>query len=98
MSRTKRTFDELGLPHKSRYMEAVLKFIDAYWAEHHEPPATRDVMKAVGMNSTSHIGWVMKQIPDVMLTDKGCAVPKWVQEAIDEAWRKRNEKETAVPG
>lgn len=64
---------------------AILEFIDRYWRANHCPPTIREIGAGVGINSTSHVLFLLRGLAaegKMKGTPRG-PVPVWVVEAIN---------------
>lgn len=56
--------------------------IDEYWRAHAEPPSLSEIGNLVGIESKSHVHYVVRQIPGVRISRHGKVIPAWVDDAV----------------
>ena len=54
--------------------------IDVFWRQNKYPPTLRDLMKIVGISSTSVCSYVLRKIEGVRIAKNGRVIPLWVDQ------------------
>lgn len=68
-----------------KYDEAVKSFVDEYWKQKFRSPTLREIMVAVGINSSSHVYYILRKLFYVEDVVARGIVPNWVKNAIQKA-------------
>jgi len=62
-----------------RKYDAKMKVaIDVFWQQNKYPPTLRDLMKIVGISSTSVCRYVIRHLDGVRIAKNGRVIPLWV--------------------
>lgn len=75
----------------SKYEDALMASIEAYWCLHYHSPSYRDLLAATGMKSLSHLKLLLADLEKrgvITLPPKGQTrgvVPTWVRDALRNA-------------
>jgi len=61
-----------------KYSTQTKSAIDKFWRENKFPPTIRDIMNMVGIPSSSHCRYILKNLEGVRLARNGRVIPLWV--------------------
>lgn len=62
----------------SKYSAQTKFAIDKFWRENKFPPTIADIMSMVGIPSSSHCRYILKNLEGVRLARNGRVIPLWV--------------------